>query len=325
LGKVTREDVENAFRYILGREANDDAAVDAFVQHCTTFDALRRNFINSKEFRDAASLPPPDAVRDVPLSAPLNSPYVRTEVDASAPQLRAMIEQVERTWTHLGAESPHWSVLSHENYTPDAIDKNIEQFYASGALDLSAFTATVKRTGRSLEGLKSCFELGCGVGRVTIWLAELFAKVYAGDISSNHLNLAREALQQRRIGNIELVHVNHLQILSELPPFDAFFSVIVLQHNPPPIIALIVRNILERLNPGGLAYFQVPTYVSRPFIIEDYLKTEKLPGQMEMHALPQHALLGIAEESNCRLVEIREDRRIADGWVSNAVLLEKRK
>lgn len=45
-----------------------------------------------------------------------------------------------------------------------------------------------------------------------------------------------------------------------LEAFDLWSSRVVLQHNPPPIVAAILRKMLWRQNPGGLAIFQLPTY-----------------------------------------------------------------
>ena len=45
--------------------------------------------------------------------------------------------------------------------------------------------------------------------------------------------------------------------LDTLPEFDLFFSMIVLQHNPPPLIALMLEKIAARLRPGGVAVFAV--------------------------------------------------------------------
>jgi len=35
----------------------------------------------------------------------------------------------------------------------------------------------------------------------------------------------------------------------------------VLQHNPPPLIAMILARLLAGLAPGGVAYFQVPVWL----------------------------------------------------------------
>ena len=64
---------------------------------------------------------------------------------------------------------------------------------------------------------------------------------------------------------------------------------IVLQHNPPPVIRLIVRAFLKALNPGGMAYLQVLSYrVGYRSSPGEYLENEaKKHVMMEMHVLPQ--------------------------------------
>src|SRR5205807_2338866 len=91
------------------------------------------------------------------------------------------------------------------------------------------------------------------------WLAERFPKVIAADISSPHLELAAQAVADRGLHNVEFLRVASVPELRQLPQFDAFFSMISLQHNPPPVIKLLLDIILRRLRPGGIAYFQVPT------------------------------------------------------------------
>jgi hypothetical protein len=51
-----------------------------------------------------------------------------------------------------------------------------------------------------------------------------------------------------------------------LPKVDAVVTLIVLQHNPPPVIKLILRSLLDALKQGGVAYFQLLTYSERLLI-----------------------------------------------------------
>src|SRR5208283_3395098 len=97
--------------------------------------------------------------------------------------------------------------------------------------------------------------------------------------------------------------------VSNLERADLVYSVIVLQHNPPPIIRLIVRAFLKALNPGGAAYFQVPTYRGGyRFSPGEYLENEaKKHVMMEMHAHPQRVIFQTAREEGCKLVEVLED------------------
>jgi SAM-dependent methyltransferase len=136
----------------------------------------------------------------------------------------------------------------------------------------------------------------------------VFGRIIAADISSSHLALARESLEVYCHRNVDLVHINSFDTLETLPEYDAFISVIVLQHNPPPLIAALLSTILRKLKPGGFAYFQVPTYrLHYSFKIDDYLRA--LPTEMEMHCLPQYRVFEILHQNGCRVLECRED-----GW-----------
>src|SRR3546814_10303317 len=104
-----------------------------------------------------------------------------------------------------------------------------------------------------------CLEVGCGVGRVTAALAPRIRSITAYDISRSHLKLAKEQLKALGIRNAEFVSSADIADLRSLQPFDFIFSIIVLQHNPPPIIAKMIRSICQLLAAGGCAYFQVPT------------------------------------------------------------------
>ena len=70
-------------------------------------------------------------------------------------------------------------------------------------------------------------------------------------------------------------HIRGIDEIRKLERVDLVYSIMVLQHNPPPVIRLIVREFLRALNPGGVAYFQVPTYMAGyGFDAEAYLAEE---------------------------------------------------
>jgi hypothetical protein len=78
--------------------------------------------------------------------------------------------------------------------------------------------------------------------------------------------------------------------------------------------------MFRRLEPGGVAIFQVPTYrVGYRFEVAAYL-TAGLGQEMEMHVLPQPDILALAWRHRCRLVEMREDTPVVEDppdWLSN--------
>jgi tRNA/tmRNA/rRNA uracil-C5-methylase (TrmA/RlmC/RlmD family) len=119
-----------------------------------------------------------------------------------------MFVQTAECWQRLGKNEPYWSVLTAERFQRANIAATGEEFYLSGNGAIELMRAFFARNGQILEGVKSVMELGCGVGRETCALSQNFDHVIAVDVSSAHIELAREALT-RRVGfaNVELVRL----------------------------------------------------------------------------------------------------------------------
>ena len=87
----------------------------------------------------------------------------------------------------------------------------------------------------------------------------------------------------------------------------------------------ILKNLFACLNPGGVAYIQVPTYRNGYlFETERYLQTAQ-PNTLEMHFLPQHEVFRIIADSDCTCLEIREDGMVGDEsqMLSNTFLIQR--
>jgi len=101
-------------------------------------------------------------------------------------------------------------------------------------------------------------EIGCGAGRVTRALSEVFGEVWAVDVSGEMIRQAGEFLRDR--GNVHLLQNNgaNLQAITESASFDFAFSTIVFQHIPSrDVIVGYVREVHRLLRPGALFKFQV--------------------------------------------------------------------
>jgi 2-polyprenyl-3-methyl-5-hydroxy-6-metoxy-1,4-benzoquinol methylase len=182
---------------------------------------------------------------------------------------------------------------------------------------------TLIRNGCHYGALKEILEFGCGVGRVTRWLAGDRVTVFAYDISEPHLQIAEKYAQAPR--SITWRLLRSIRDLDSLPKVDLAYSLIVLQHNPPPLMALIIRSMLKALKPNGVAVFQIPTYkFGYRFAISEYLNAENIGG-MEMHVLPQRSIFEIVRGEGCNLLEILEDGWTGnrDGEVSNTFVILK--
>jgi 2-polyprenyl-3-methyl-5-hydroxy-6-metoxy-1,4-benzoquinol methylase len=256
---------------------------------------------------------------------PFNLPKIPVETQVSAEVLDQMFERIHRQWDHLGATEPYWSVVTQpQNYLAE-FDQNREQFYASGNGSCQTFLATLRRCDINPAQLETCLEVGCGVGRVTGYLAGAFGKVIATDISAKHLDLAKTHLAEKGVQNVELQHWHNVDQMRQLPQVDAIISVITLQHNPPPIMAWMLTMLLSHLRSGGVAYVQIPTYRNGYLFEVDRYLASTPPDTLEMHYLPQPDLFRLIADANCVCLEMREDGMLSDEdqMLSNTFLIQK--
>lgn len=286
-GGLTEEDVVEGYRVFLER-APESAEV---IAHHRAAHRHRGSFFNaliqSPEFtRRVSGL----AVRHA-LHGQLTAPVAAIQHDAPPETMDRMIARIREQWTHLGEVDPHWSVITAEKFRADQIGDpaNLALFRASGEREAGLIDLFGARTGVPHHG-GVCIELGCGVGRVTRRLADRFDRVVALDISPGNLALCDAYMADEDVTNVETRLMRGLEEFDDLPEADFFFSVITLQHNPPPIQKLILRKIFQRLKPGGLCLFQaLGEAAGYSFEAESYLSGAA--PEMEMHVLPRAVIL----------------------------------
>jgi len=311
----TREAVIWGYRLLLGREPENETVIDAATRFPSP-EAFVRTIVGSPEFRGKGFI----GVRQMdPLAPPLQ---VEWRVDGAA--MEELLGLVAQSWQLLGEERPHWSVLAGPEYLPENVTSQRQrEFYESGGFDLHVLLATLARVGRDPGEFPTVFEFGCGLGRVTNHLCRSFKHVVACDISASHLRLARSAVGERGLDNVTFRQAE-IADFGMAEPFDLWFSRLVLQHNPPPLIGAIIGRALSLLRPRGLAVFQVPVYLAGyRFSLAEYRIVRASYGPFEMHALPQPAILSIADIAGCRLLEVREDDSAGEPWTSQVFTFEK--
>ena len=109
------------------------------------------------------------------------------------------------------------------------------------------------RSPRDLNAL----EIGCGVGRMTRFIARIFGHVTAVDVSAEMLERAKANLSA--LDNVTLVHGDGSTLSAVADASQDFaFSFIVFQHIPSAkVIASYCREVYRVLRPGGLFKFQL--------------------------------------------------------------------
>ena len=199
----------------------------------------------------------------------------------------------------------------------------MEAFYRTGADDVAILEAFFQRAGHDLrQDVSRVLELGCGVGRVTEHFARTVSSVEALDVSSAHLALAQARMQDLKLDTVRCRQLHHPEGVLESGEADLLYSVIVLQHNPPPVAAFILDQSLSKVRHRGWAFFQVPTYGRKySFRADQYVHD---PARMEMHVIPQAQVFEILERRGYRLLEVQEDTWTGDPfWLSNTFFAQR--
>lgn len=169
------------------------------------------------------------------------------------PTLPTQLQKIKEDWDRRARENARYYVATGKDNWSD------EEFFASGRITveetiLSDLTNVCQ--GKPPQAMR-VLEIGCGAGRVTRALAELFGDVHAVDVSGEMIEQAKASL-----ANFENAHLyrNNGMDLSVVPdlPFDFAFSTIVFQHIANlEIIESYIREVHRLLRPGALFKFQV--------------------------------------------------------------------
>ena len=122
-------------------------------------------------------------------------------------------------------------------------DAGWEAIAASGAEDMARMASTF-RHGTDLDVL----EIGCGVGRLTSSLAQLFRSVLAVDIAED---VVAEAAANCRAPNVEFGVIDGVRLLSGQGSFDVVFSAETFHHIQPRVFRQYLKDSFRLLRAGG--------------------------------------------------------------------------
>lgn len=234
------------------------------------------------------------------------APALAVELEVEAHAERRLLESTAAVWKKLGERDPHWSVLTWEKFRKEAFGERAEvEFYETGRDDLAAVEHAFARAGEDFSAVGTVLELGCGAGRVTEHFARGNRQVQAFDISEPLLELARARMRKLGLANVAFTRLSDAGDIVVKPRVDLAFTIIVLQHNPPPVQHRLLAGMFESVRPGGFVYFQIPTYIfGYSFSVATYRpQTES----MEMHCMPMGDVLALMRRSGVDLLEALQD------------------
>ena len=164
-----------------------------------------------------------------------------------------LLGRMQREWDARALENARFYVnTAQENWDDDA-------FFASGRMTVQeeVLTDMINICQGKDPKQMTILEIGCGVGRVTRALAEVFGTVHGVDVSGEMVRQAAEANRGIRNAHFWKNNGTDLQVLGDVK-IDFAFSSIVFQHIPSrEVIETYVCEVKRLLRPGGLFKFQV--------------------------------------------------------------------
>jgi len=168
-----------------------------------------------------------------------------------------------------------WDARARENakhYVQTAqTEWSDEEFYASGEQTVAEEILTDMINicqGKEPKQMR-VLEIGCGAGRVTRALANLFGEAYAVDVSGEMIAQAKMGLANHPNAQVFQNNGKDLSVLPEIG-YDFAFSTIVFQHIPSKeVIETYVREVGRLLRPGALFKFQVQGYTGCDYVADD--------------------------------------------------------
>ena len=255
------------------------------------------------------------------ISALQNAQNIHTS--ATPEDLDRLTDHIRQVWSRYGEEEAYFSVLTNPTFLRERLGvADIEAFYATGVDEVAKFTAMCRRNRIEPDPAWSVLEFGCGVGRVGQAFAGQSATYTGVDISLGHLAIARERFSSFGMTNTKLLSLDSFS--KDTETYDVVFSVLVLQHNPPPVILQNLDTCLSKLNPGGVIYIQIPCHLyDYAFSVPSYLAGEGRKEEMEIHAVPQRDIFALLARHGCVPLEVTPDDRTGPIGFSYSFLAQR--
>lgn len=228
------------------------------------------------------------------------------QTTSSLPALAS--SEMKRDWNQRAQENARWFINTLK------VKQTEEEFDLSGQRDFHGlvYCELPLLTGRRDPKTLRALEIGCGIGRVTKYLAETFGEVHGVDVSG-------EMIQQaiKRLANVPnaFFREGNGSNFSDFPNnyFDFVFSAYVFQHVPSfEVIESNIRDGFRVLKPLGIFKF-VTSAVNN----EEYLKAKK--DTWSGHPFTEADIRALAAELGAQLMGI-----VGDGTQYCWTLLRKR-
>ena len=159
-------------------------------------------------------------------------------------------------WQHWGRVDPLWAVDSRDGKQVGGTTPwTAAEFLASGQQYFASVLPQWRQYG---IGHERCIEIGCGAGRLTNPLLDVFESVVGIDVSTEQIQLARRLLGEKaaRVEH-QLVTVPRVGVAPE--SCDGMYSSEVFQHfSDLSMLEAYLMETSRALKPGATICFQTP-------------------------------------------------------------------
>jgi ubiquinone/menaquinone biosynthesis C-methylase UbiE len=231
------------------------------------------------------------------------------------------LARVQGDWDRFAETDPLWAILSDARMKGGRWDPDV--FFETGRQEIHALMRYVESLPVNVGRLRA-LDFGCGAGRLTRALADVFDEVYGIDISPAMIELARR--YNTHVSNCTFVQNPgpDFQSLSA-SNFDLIYSNITLQHIPPRHTERYLKSLVRLLGPGGLLVFQLPS--ERWGIIADRLwctfyydvyrrfvpRSEPV---IRMYGMGKDRVIAILEQSGARVIDTQANGAAGPEWTA---------
>lgn len=159
-------------------------------------------------------------------------------------------------WERWGRQDPYFGVITDARFRANTLTPaDRAAFFETGFHHVAEVMATCRRLFGAGFKPQRVLDFGCGVGRLVVPFGRIARQVVGVDVSSGMLEEAARNCHEHGLVNVELLPSDDQ--LSRLGTgFDLVHSVITLQHIEASRGLQILRQLLQRIAPGGVGAVQ---------------------------------------------------------------------
>jgi 2-polyprenyl-3-methyl-5-hydroxy-6-metoxy-1,4-benzoquinol methylase len=237
------------------------------------------------------------------------------------------LRRLAANWDALGRLDPYWAILADPAMHGGGWSS--EEFFATGREHVASFLALAEAAGRRTPR-RHGLDFGCGVGRLTLALADHVEEVLGVDAAASMIELAESHAAEHPSGSRVTYRVNVADDLAFLPSgsVDVILSVVVLQHMSNRLKRAYLREFVRVLSPEGVAVFTVPhgAAFSAQGLLRRILPNAVLnvvrrrihgyDAVMEFHVMSRRRVEAVIRDAGGVVLSVHPDALAGSPWIS---------